>query len=95
MVDFDICKGNPGAITFVMGAYADDMFRAEMCFQKMQNNNITGAKLYMLWNDCCGRNTKMALDVMDKISIEEIERHINYTGGRGIPFMEHELPANN
>jgi len=29
LVSFDICKGNPGALTFLMKAYDLDMFAAE------------------------------------------------------------------
>lgn len=48
MVTFDICKGNPGALAFVMEAYERDMFTAEQCFQHMERAGITGDKLYML-----------------------------------------------
>lgn len=48
MVSFDICEGNPGALTFLMQAYDVDMFGAERAFQRMQDNGITGCKLYML-----------------------------------------------
>lgn len=58
MVSFDICEGNPGALTFLIDAYGIDIFGAERGFQRMQNNNITGSKLYMLWNDCCDRDTE-------------------------------------
>ena len=61
MVTFDICKGNPGALTFVMLAYEYNPYRAEAAFRRMQNNGITGDKLYMLWNDCCDRDVEQAL----------------------------------
>lgn len=48
MVNFDICEGNPGALTFVMQAYDIDMFQAERAFQRMQYHGIKGARLYML-----------------------------------------------
>ena len=57
MVSFDLCEGNPGAFTFMMEAYDLNMFKAEGAFQRMQDNNIRGAKLYYLWNDCCDKNT--------------------------------------
>lgn len=86
MVTFDICKGNPGALTFLMGAYGLDMFKAEEAFQRMQNMKITGDKLYMVWNDCCDRDTEFTLDVMIHATDEEIIRHLNYEHGRGIRF---------
>ena len=61
MVTFDICAGNPGALQFLMQAYDMDMFKAEQGFQRMQRAGITGARLYMLWNDCCNRDTEAAL----------------------------------
>lgn len=85
MVSFDVCMGNPGALRFLMEAYERDMFTAEQGFQRMQENGITGDKLYMLWNDCCGRDTGLALETMMCMDMEEIVRHINYNGGRGIP----------
>jgi hypothetical protein len=60
MVSFAITEGNPGALAFLMNAYDMDAFKAERGFQKMQDAGITGSRLYMLWNDCCGRNTGLA-----------------------------------
>lgn len=91
MVSFNICEGNPGALTFLMQAYDVDMFGAEKAFQRMQDNRITGCKLYMLWNDCCNRNTKLSLQIMTRCSIEKIKEHINYEGRRGFAFTAEEL----
>lgn len=91
MVTFDICEGNPGCIQFIADAYAKDMIGAENAFNRMQLNFITGAKLYMLWNDCLERNTDDALIVMKTDTIESISEHINYEHGRGIPYTEEEL----
>ena len=90
MVTFDICKGNPGALTFVMLAYEYNPYRAEAAFRRMQNNGITGDKLYMLWNDCCDRDVEQALVNMECMSMEEIVSHINYEGGRGIHIPKKE-----
>ena len=91
MVSFNICEGNPGALTFLTLAYAptkslSELIKSEGAFQRMQDNHITGAKLYMLWNDFCNRDTEYALDIMLNNSIEDINKHINYEGGRGIPY---------
>lgn len=88
MVPFDICEGNPGALQFLMQAYDIDPFRAERCFRRMRGNGISGSKLYMLWNDCCGRDTEKTMDIMEGRGIDEIKCHINYDGGRGIPFED-------
>lgn len=86
MVGFYICKGNPGALAFVMAAYERDAVAAERCFRRMEEAGITGDKLYMLWNDCCGRDVDLALETMMCMPTPEIVRHINYEGGRGIPI---------
>lgn len=83
---YHITDGNPGALTFLIQAYKDDMFGAERAFQRMQDNDIIGSKLYMLWNDCCDRNTKKALSIMLNNDIQDIVEHINYENGRGIPY---------
>ena len=88
MVTFDICKGNLGALAFVMEAYERDMFTAEQCFQRMERAGITGDKLYMLWNDCCGRDVGLALEAMMCMPTPEIVRHINYEQGRGLPITK-------
>lgn len=91
MVSFGVCAGNPGALTFLMKAYELDMYGAEKAFSRMQENRIFGAMLYMLWNDCCARNTVQALFIMKYCDLDKIREHINYGGGRGIPFTEEEI----
>lgn len=88
MVSFNLCDGNPGALTFMMDAYDKFLFKAEAAFQRMQDNLIRGAKLYMLWNDCCDRNTKKAVEIMLNNPIDDILQHINYEQGRGIPYED-------
>lgn len=86
LVSFAIAEGNPGALTFLMDAYLKDPFKAELGFHRMWNAGITGSRLYMLWNDCCGRNIEMAMDIMQNKAIDIILHHIDDGGGRGIPF---------
>lgn len=86
MVSFDICEGNPGALTFLMQAYDKHLFVAERAFQKMQDARITGPKLYMIWNDCCDRDTDKAVDMMLNEDIDTILHYINYENGRGIHY---------
>jgi hypothetical protein len=86
MVTFDICEGNPGALTFLMNAYRIKPFKAEAAFKRMQNAGITGSRLYMLWNDCCMRNTEYAIQIMNETDISTIIHHIDDGKGYGIPF---------
>jgi hypothetical protein len=86
MVTFDICEGNPGALAFLMNAYRIEPFKAEAAFKRMQNAGITGSRLYMLWNDCCRRNTEYAIRIMNEMDISTIIHHIDDGKGYGIPF---------
>ena len=86
MVTFDICKGNPGALTFLMDAYKQFLFKAESAFQKLQNADITGDKLYMIWNDCCDNDTRKAIDMILDNDIETINHFINYEHGYGLKY---------
>ena len=88
LVNFDICEGNPGALTFLMDAYSKSPFDAENGFRRMANAGIKGPRLYMIWNDCCKRVTEKALDIMNKEPIESIKEHIS--GPYGVPFPEED-----
>lgn len=86
----EFVAGNPGAARFVSEAYHKNALRAEDGFMKMLTIGVVGDKLYMLWNDCCGCDTVLAMAVMNELPEEEILRHINYEQGRGIPFTDEE-----
>lgn len=84
---YTIADGNIGALTFLMDAINKDPIRAGIAMNKVGNNNIVGDKLYMLWSDCCDRDTFKTLDVIIFHTIKDIEEHINYEHGRGIPYI--------
>ncbi len=86
----DFIAGNPGAARFVTEAYAKNAVRAENGFLRMLSIGVVGDKLYMLWNDCCGCDTVLAMAAMNVFAEDEILRHINYEQGRGIPFTDEE-----
>lgn len=92
MVTFDIVEGNPGAMTFLMDAYRIAMFRAEAAFDKMQKAGITGPKLYMIWNDCCNRNTERAINMILDNDVKVIEHFINYENGYGLRYCPENFP---
>lgn len=91
LVSFDLCEKNPGALQFMAQAYRQDPFRAERAFSKMEEAGIRGTHLYMLWNDCCARDTDLAQRVMLSWSPLMIRQRINYEGGRGIRIMPEEV----
>ncbi len=83
----DLTQGNPGALAFVLEAAkmpGDLSAYAETALRRMLYAGITGPSLYMVWNDCCFRNTHDALVIMLERDIADIKDHIS--GGRGIPF---------
>lgn len=91
--DIAVIEGNPGALTFYTEAHDLCVYRgfilsfaAQKAFDRMLENGITGAKLYMLWNDCCDRDTEKALKIIMDHDIDDIVEHINYENGRGIKY---------
>lgn len=99
MVTWAIAENNPGALAFMMDAYGlqpsskANPFRAEQAFGRMKHHCITGVDLYILWNDCCGRDTAKAIEIMCEKEIDEIRKHLNH-GMTGIPFEdEKDLPS--
>lgn len=84
MALFELVEGNPGAMTFVRIAYTSYPDLANLAFFRMERNGITGSALYMLWNDCCDRDTKMAVEAALYCPLGFLKDHINKRGGRGL-----------
>ena len=89
-----ICEGNPGAMAFVMELIQEGDMLTVLMFDKLE---LYGEKLYMLWNDCCGREIENVRKVIDlwqqgKITKESIQEHVS--GGYGKPFSEIENSDN-
>lgn len=87
----NLASGNPGALQFVFAACDLDPDNAGVGFAKMEQAGIVGSKLYMLWNDCCNRDTALAIKAMCHIDKEHLLKHINYDAGRGIPIPPEEV----
>lgn len=62
-------------------------FKAEHAFTRMLENNIVGLDLYTLWNDCCDKNTKGAVQVILDHDISEIKERIE----NKIPYSLDEM----
>ena len=88
MVSFSITKGNPGTLAFMADAYDVAPFRAERGFQRMSDAGIVGHWLYMLWNDCCERDTRKAIRIMNEMDTTSIIFYLNNGRGRGIRIRE-------
>ena len=91
MALFELVEGNPGAMTFVRIAYTSYPDLADYAFFRMECNGITGSALYMLWNDCCNRDTKMAVEAALYCPLGFLKDHINKGGGRGIKIEIKDL----
>lgn len=88
----EVSQGNPGALLFFGEAMqkGPNFQKANSGFNRMLQNNIKGSKLFMLWNDCLNRDTEKAVYVMLHDNIESIKDHINFEGGKGIPYENNE-----
>ena len=91
MALFELVEGNPGAMTFVRIAYTSYPDLANLAFFRMERNGITGSALYMLWNDCCDRDTKLAVEAALYCPLGFLKDHINKRGGRGIKIEIKDL----
>lgn len=84
-----LVDGNPGALSFIIEASRlppQMQDYAATAFSRMHYAGIKGSQLYMIWNDCCHRNTNTAIKVLLERSIDEIKEHIS--GPSGIEFEE-------
>lgn len=86
-VAMKMSEGNPGALTVIMQLLQNP---ADIGFiLACDSIGLYGSQLYMLWNDCCGRDmsrTKTVLKAWQrgKVTAEEILQHVS--GGYGVPF---------
>lgn len=79
-------EGNPGALSVIMELLRSDSFHYIIMCDTLE---LYGEKLYMLYNDCCGRDIEKMKNVIDdwqhgKISKEEIHDHLSSAYGK--PF---------
>ena len=87
-----MADGNPGCLQFIC-----ELMRIPggwEAFRMMENMSIRGERAYKLWNDCCGRDTEMAAEILSlagkrKITHEEICAHIDQP--YGLPFDIEEI----
>ncbi len=88
-----LADGNIGALKVILELIMyQGVVDVDSLLLKMDANGIIGSRLYMLWNDCCDRNTQKTIAVMQRHTIEDIVEHINFHNGRGIPYADEEAP---
>ena len=84
-------EGNPGAMAFCFEALKEpaDLHILLMC----DTLGLYGAKLYMLWNDCCNRDMEKVRKVITeftsgKLTREEIHKNLDCVYGQPFDFLE-------
>ena len=73
--------GNPGAIACMLNML-DNNPKALLDILFFDTMEIYGSKIYMLWNDCCGRDMKTFRDTINyiregNVSKEEVHENLN------------------
>jgi len=51
-----LSKGNPGALSCLMGLFTDNLIAGLTILPIIENLNIVGTDLYVFWSDLCGRD---------------------------------------
>ena len=83
-----LSEGNPGALTTcfeILRETGSNIFEAIPLFLTLDSMELYGSHLYMLWNDCCDRNIKAVIDVINgfitgKITKDDINERIKKAG---------------
>lgn len=77
----ELADGNIGAMSFVFDTLniEDDNDRKNMplALARAKHFGIVGSKLYLLWNDCCNKDTSKTLRVLVEESKESLFDHID------------------
>lgn len=86
---FEMSEGNPGALTCMMqmlNSYPEALLDI-LLFDTM---GIYGSQIYMVWNDCCGRDMdkfKETIQAFREGKFSEEEIHENLSQGYAKPFI--------
>lgn len=92
-----LADGNPGALSCLgeilqVGLYKPGaLCLFPLCVDMFARLGLRGASLYMLWNDCLDRSVSGVVRLVDEwrrgvVDDDFIHRHVNASGGRGIPI---------
>ena len=89
---FTMSEGNPGALNVVMQMLEDPSLTLDLLL--CDSYGIRGSQLYMLHNDCCGRNNDKFRRTLKMIrcgifSREQIKENLNLP--RAIPFIDDNI----
>lgn len=77
-----LSEGNIGAVAFITDvldkAFKEEDELAALALTRAKTFNIVGAKLYLLWNDCCGMDTDKTIRVLAENSKDDIMDHLTF-----------------
>lgn len=77
-----LSEGNLGAVAFITDvldkAVKEHDEMAALALTRAKTFNVVGTKLYLLWNDCCGRDTDKAIRVLAENSKDDIMEHLTF-----------------
>ena len=81
--------GNPGALTFCMALLNE----LPMGLLHMDTIGLYGSQLYMLWNDCCGRDMGEVKKVIQNycagiLTAQEIRDNVSQPYGNPFPNLK-------
>lgn len=77
-----LADGNIGAVAFISDVLdrcvkeKDEI--AALALTRAKAFNIVGTKLYLLWNDCCGKDTDKTIRVLAENSKDDIMDHLTF-----------------
>ena len=86
---FTMSEGNPGALTCMMQMLESDPMGI-LDILMFDSMGIYGSKIYMVWNDCCGRDMrkfKKTLQAFREGKFSQEEIHENLSRVRAQPFI--------
>ena len=83
-------EGNPGALTCMRKMLQTDPMAAFLDILYFDNMGIYGSKIYMLWDDCCGRDMskfKETIKYLRSGAVSKEKIHENLNRVRAVPFI--------
>lgn len=81
--------GNPGCLSFLMDLASKDTMLFCSVALKLDSAELYGSEVYMLWNDCCGRDTDKTVRMIKSLDNETLRSYV-VDRGYGAKYVEAE-----
>ncbi len=81
--------GNPGCLSFFIEVLKEDENVFWKILIKLDTSELYGSLIYMLWNDCCNRDTQKTIRMIRKLDILTLRSYV-VDKGRGTKYIEEE-----